>query len=806
LLWGTSAAAQETPDVTYNDLGEVGLLDMPSARMAPDGQMAFTVGEIGGEQHYDFAFQRLPFFTADFRYTRSGQGAYDRSIGVKLRLLKEGPYVPDLSLGFCNILGTGIYDCQYLVASKRVGDFDLTGGLGWGRLAGNNVFANPFALVFPSFKTPQQVTPTSEYQGIANLGQFFHGPNVGVFGGAIWQTPLEDLKVIAEYSSDRYTVETQTARPVFRIRSPVNLGLSYHPFQSLGLTAGWFYGSTYGVTLNVTGDPTTTFSNAQRIGPDVPPPVIRSDTEQEAALKATYSSNASLAGVHAGGPWVRIPTETETAVTDLKQALYAESNGVRDIDILGTTLVIDAHQAGNAREQCARYAQIASLPGSRITNIAMSDLESNDGLVTFCEVKTQERKIAYAAPVDDGGKAPDLAQTIAFDLAKQDILLDALSYDKSELWLYYENGRYREESEAIGRITRVLMADAPPSVEIFHIVPSVGGVPSQEVTIIRSALERVIAAHETGAGASGAIALSAAPLSNPALDAAASSIFPRFTWSLDPRLGEHLFDPDKPIQFQIYADLNADVQLAPGLVLASELTGNIWNDLTFTRPPGSVLPHVRTDLLQYLKYGQYGISFLGPIYGTRLAPDVFAEAKLGYLEDMFMGGGGDILWRPEGSRFSFGADLYQVWQRDFNRLFGIQRYNILTGHITVYYESPWAGVNYAVHVGRYLAGDYGATFEITRRFASGVEIGAWATFTNVPFSKFGEGSFDKGIIIHIPFEWGLPVYSQASYDLHMPSLTRDGGQRLVNDDSLFEETRGTSNGEILQHLDDIVEP
>ena len=104
------------------------------------------------------------------------------------------------------------------------------------------------------------------------------------------------------------------------------------------------------------------------------------------------------------------------------------------------------------------------------------------------------------------------------------------------------------------------------------------------------------------------------------------------------------------------------------------------------------------------------------------------------------------------------------------------------------------------------AGDYGATFEITRRFTSGVEIGAWATFTNVPFSQFGEGSFDKGIIIHIPFEWGLPIYSQSSYNLRLASLTRDGGQRLSGDDSLYEETRRTSDGEIAQHFDDFVEP
>jgi hypothetical protein len=236
------------------------------------------------------------------------------------------------------------------------------------------------------------------------------------------------------------------------------------------------------------------------------------------------------------------------------------------------------------------------------------------------------------------------------------------------------------------------------------------------------------------------------------------------------------------------------------------VTGSIWNNFTYDRPAGSVLPHVRSDVLKYLKQGKYGISSLQLTYETRLAPDILIELKGGYLEDMFMGGGAQVLWTPEDSRFSFGADLYQVWQRDFNRLFGIQRYKVLTGHATVYYRSPWYGLNFAVHAGRYLAGDYGATFEISRRFSSGVEIGAWATFTNVPFHRFGEGSFDKGIMIHIPLEWWLPIFSQSSYDLELHSLTRDGGQRLVGDDSLYEVTRRTDAGEIYDHINAITAP
>ena len=121
----------------------------------------------------------------------------------------------------------------------------------------------------------------------------------------------------------------------------------------------------------------------------------------------------------------------------------------------------------------------------------------------------------------------------------------------------------------------------------------------------------------------------------------------------------------------------------------------------------------------------------------------------------------------------------------FDRLFGFRHYNVVTGHAALYYASPIYGLDFAIYAGRYLAGDYGATLEIRRHFASGIEIGAYATLTNVPFSVYGEGSFDKGFIIRIPLDFLAPVNSQSVAALDFTPLTRDGGQRLDNEQTLF---------------------
>ena len=85
--------------------------------------------------------------------------------------------------------------------------------------------------------------------------------------------------------------------------------------------------------------------------------------------------------------------------------------------------------------------------------------------------------------------------------------------------------------------------------------------------------------------------------------------------------------------------------------------------------------------------------------------------------------------------------------------------------------------------GRYLAGDWGGTLEIGRRFDSGIKVGAFATLTDVPFSRFGEGSFDKGIYVRIPLDlFGAPARGRAEA-LSRP-VQRVGGQRLAVDNPL----------------------
>jgi hypothetical protein len=206
---------------------------------------------------------------------------------------------------------------------------------------------------------------------------------------------------------------------------------------------------------------------------------------------------------------------------------------------------------------------------------------------------------------------------------------------------------------------------------------------------------------------------------------------------------------------------------------------DIHNDFdTITRDANSVLPHVRSDIARYLKEGDTGLDSLYLQKRGNLGRDTYYRAYAGVLEEMYSGVGTEILYSPFGSRLAFGFNLNWVKQRDYDKDFDLLDYSVVTGHVSAYWATPWYNYDIALHVGRYLAKDKGATIEVRRTFDNGWMVGAFATFTDVSAEDFGEGSFDKGIYLKVPLDQILPGNTRSSYSNTIRSIQRDGGQRL----------------------------
>jgi membrane-associated phospholipid phosphatase len=203
----------------------------------------------------------------------------------------------------------------------------------------------------------------------------------------------------------------------------------------------------------------------------------------------------------------------------------------------------------------------------------------------------------------------------------------------------------------------------------------------------------------------------------------------------------------------------------------------------------SNLPRVRTDQRQYVTTARLTLPLLQITHVEELGANQYVSLYGGMLEPMYAGVGAEWLYRPWHSPLAFGVDVNSVRQRGFEQGFSLREYTANTGHATLYWDTGWQGVQANLMVGQYLAGDRGATLNVKRVFANGVAMGAWATKTNVSAAQFGEGSFDKGIFVSVPFDLMFPKTSADVAHFSWNPLTRDGGARLSRSIALYDLTK-----------------
>jgi hypothetical protein len=263
----------------------------------------------------------------------------------------------------------------------------------------------------------------------------------------------------------------------------------------------------------------------------------------------------------------------------------------------------------------------------------------------------------------------------------------------------------------------------------------------------------------------------------------------------------YLFDPEFPLLYRLSARVRGEVDFGGGWSGSAIWSQKIASQFDrITRESESALPAVRTRLKDYLQQGESGLDELALVHRQKWASSLYSQTYVGVLEEMYAGVGTEWLWRPFDSNVALGANLNWVAQRNFDKRLGLQDYNVVTGHATFYWASGIHDFDVAIHAGRYLAGDWGTTIEVQKRFPNGWSVGAFATFTDVPFSKFGEGSFDKGLIFRIPFDLYSPKNVRGAYRTIIRPINRDGGRMLDNwPGSLWENLRGTHSDWLLRN-------
>lgn len=682
LLAGAPALAQDSSTLSWghNTFGMPGMVEMPQAFSREDAEVGVHVSHFARQTRIALTFQISQRLSGAFRYSMlydvTGTVTpdyFDRSFALHFRFMDEGKYLPAMAVGINDIVGTGLYAGEYVVASKTLTPrLRASAGIGWGRLGSRGGFTNPLGVISDGFKTRPFNWNTA---GDFDPGAWFHG-DAALFGGVEWLVN-DRLRFAVEYSSDDYTSFDGST---FDNRSPLNFGLSWKYTENTTLSANYLYGSTLAVQFDYTMNP----------------------------KRSAFGSGREA------GPLPIVPRNRAAAAT---------------------------------------WGEI--------------------GVGTF-------------------------ESRLRAGLQAEGLTLDGMEVAGRKVSIGIRNSRYGTAAQALGRAARALSRTAPAEAETFGIVLTDNGMPVTAVTLRRADLEE-LEFHPVAPDLLRSRTRIADETERlPRTDAS----YPAFSYGLGPYIRPGFFDPDSPMRVDFGLSLNGRYEPLPGLVFSGKIQQKLFGNLDQTqRQESSVLPHVRTSAFRYSREADVAITDLTVAYYFRPGADLFGRVTAGYLEGMYGGVSGEVLWKPQNSALAFGIEMNYVRQRDYDQMFGFRDYEVATGHASAYYEFGkdfllGPGFMAQLDVGRYLAGDVGATLSVAREFDNGWKLGVFATLTDVSAEEFGEGSFDKGITLTIPLSWQSGQASQTKLSTTIRPVQRDGGARVFVPGRLYERVRGLQATEL----------
>lgn len=237
ILHKSAASNFNAPSV--NLMGNLGLNTIPSARMDDVGTVRLGSSIDKPYMHNYIGFQILKPLYVNLRRTAKTSGLHASPLNVypgvdiKLRLAEETATRPAIAIGLDSAAGHKRMASEYITLSKRFNNFDLTGGIAWGRLGSAGHIKNPLSKISKHFDKPRTYGALQQQ----SMEDWFTGEDVGFFGGGEYHTQLKGLSIKADYGANDYIGEQQ-AIAGFDAPAPWSFSLNYKPWELTNISVG----------------------------------------------------------------------------------------------------------------------------------------------------------------------------------------------------------------------------------------------------------------------------------------------------------------------------------------------------------------------------------------------------------------------------------------------------------------------------------------------------------------------------------------------------------------------------------------
>lgn len=661
---------------SQNTFGGIGLIETPNARFSDDGEFNFG---LSAESPYNRIFSRVQIFPnleAVLKYTESTFQPYnsgseqtwkDKGIDFKYRIFNETENFPSIAIGFNDFGGTGAYSSEFIAASKLINNFDITIGLGWGRLGGVDHISNPIGRLFESKNTRSGFKSRG---GRLDTSRLFSGENTSIFAGVEYFTPIENLSFKMEYDTSDYSyvdgkrIKFDRDDEYFELDSRFNYGISY--------------------TLDIN----------QKDSANINLGLVRGNT---LFLSAAVSTNLNFRSA----PKYTSPAETLN------------------------TPYLEPYEKLNKKWQ--EY----------------------------------------------------LTNTIIWQFSNVGFIAHNIIFDNEELIVELSQTRFKYIEPAIDLALRILANNSPKNIKRLTVINLDFGLETYRASISRDDLFRLAKLGPTDIEEIEFQDIK--NFSDTATIVQNDYLYPAFYWEISPHLVGTLQHQEKFYFWGLEALLRTEYGIKKGLYLTTDIGINLTDNFekyTYHIPDGQ-LHHVRQDRRLYLTEGKTGMRKMSLDYFTSLHRDIYAKLSIGYLEWMFGGIGGQVLYKPENKNWALGIDTFWVKQREFDQKFSFRDYETITGFLSFYYDIPFYKMRLKTSAGRFLGKDKGIDIDISRLFDSGARVGGKLALTDCDTVCVGEGSFSKWIYFTLPMDsFFINSSTRKDTGYAWSPLTKDAGTKL----------------------------
>ncbi|MFV3131062.1 YjbH domain-containing protein [Niveispirillum sp. KHB5.9] len=176
----------------------------------------------------------------------------------------------------------------------------------------------------------------------------------------------------------------------------------------------------------------------------------------------------------------------------------------------------------------------------------------------------------------------------------------------------------------------------------------------------------------------------------------------------------------------------------------------------------------RDDAALYL-HRRFSLDRAQMAYVRALSPSLDLLVEGGHLDPIYGGGGAELRYQPLKARWSLGAVAHHVWKRPPTVQTIYRGTGRTTGFVTAGWEGRDGGTRTELALGRYLAGDWGGSFTLSRQFGSGLELGLDGTAT-VKTTRLG-------LSLTMPLA-GLGGHVETLARLRVRPMAREHAERL----------------------------